>query len=255
MTTLRGKALLFGLNYKGTEAELKGCIHDVRLMSDMLQKQLRLRTEVYTDEANPAETTATGMLCRLYELAIESHADKLDFVWIHYSGHGSYMADTGRDELDGRDECLVPSDYAIGNFVTDDQLQRIFSKFNPATRIVCVFDCCHSGTMCDVKYAWESEREVYVENITCNVRSKMITLSGCLDSQTSADAYNILGDSKNVGALTSCMLLVLLEDPSARTDVFKLLSQLRKKLKEKGFSQVPKLCSTYNLARDRLFLP
>lgn len=255
MSKVKGKALLFGLNYKGTDAELHGCIHDVNLMSDMLKKELKIKTEVYTDDVSPLQTTSMGMLCKLYELAVDTHVEKLDLVWIHYSGHGSYIQDINADEQDGNDECLVPSDYVQGNFITDDQLQKVFSRFNPATRIICVFDCCHSGTMCDVKYMWETDKKVSIENINCAVPSKMITLSGCMDTQTSADAYDVLGDAKNVGALTSCLLLVFQEDPTTKSDVFKMLTQLRKKLKDKGFSQIPKLCSTYNLVRDRFFVP
>lgn len=251
----RGRALLFGLNYsQHPELKLNGCINDVKNMSAYLETTLAIPTEVYTDEAGTTDTTAMAMVKHLCELALRSHSESLDFVWIHYSGHGSYIKDTGGDELDGNDECLVPSDFETVGLLPDDVLESVLRFMNPKTRVVCVFDCCHSGTIGDVKYCWESSTRVSVENITCGVAAKVITLSGCKDDQTSADAFGITA-SEYQGALTSCLLLVLKEATAARTDVFLLLSAVRAKLKERNFAQLPKLCSTHNLARDRAFLP
>ena len=192
----------------------------------------------------------------MYRVAMESWRDNLDFVWIHYSGHGSYMRDTSGDEKDGRDECLIPSDYETAGVIPDDYINQLFSYFNPATRVICVFDCCHSGTIGDVKYGWESPTRVIVENILCSVKARIITFSGCMDTQTSADAFNTLGDNMYGGALTGCLLMALREGGTRyKGDVFGLLQDVRNKLRARGFAQVPKLCSTYNLAKDRLFIP
>lgn len=252
----KGKALLFGLNYlQSEEGRLNGCINDVTNMAQYLRTQLRIPCDVYTDDKSPQDTTLLGMTTRLYELALQSWSEYLDFVWIHYSGHGSYVADNSRDELDGQDECLVPTDYAKNGVLLDDTLNNILKQFNPKTKVICIFDCCHSGTIADVKYHWETDTRVNVENIQCQVKPKVITLSGCQDTQTSADAYNVRGDNQYTGAMTSCLLTALSESSECRTDIFRLLTRLRALLKEKKFTQVPKLCSTYNLTRDRSFLP
>jgi hypothetical protein len=252
---MRGRALLFGLNYPGSPAQLSGCINDVVNMSKYLAATLAIPITVCSDESPQTRsgTTALGMVQQLYELAVQSHSEDLEFAWIHYSGHGSYIADVSNDEADGRDECLVPTDYASAGLITDDFMDRILRSFNPKTRVVFVCDACHSGTMCDVKYSWESPTKCKVENILCTVRAKVITLSGCMDDQTSADAYNVMGDSKFSGALTACLLKVMGEAPLARADVFQTLNLLSTKLKALGFTQRPKLCSTYNLARERVF--
>lgn len=252
----KGRAVLFGLNYaRDPGAALQGCINDVNNMARFLTDRLRMQCDVYTDDATPYDTTFNGMVARLMDVALQSHAEDLDFVWIHYSGHGSYVSDRSGDELDGRDECLVPSDFRTRGVISDDLLNVLLRRFNPRTRVVCVFDCCHSGTIADVKYSWEDDRRVTVENITCGVRAKVITLSGCMDNQTSADAFDVLGDKRFSGAMTSCLLAVLTSSSSPTVDVFSLLNGLRAKLGERGFTQRPKLCSTYNLAKDRAFLP
>jgi hypothetical protein len=257
----RARAILFGLNYEHEpDATLRGCTNDVRNMSRMLRDELLPKGSVvqaFCDDnaAQRRDTTAQGILRIMYELAVASHRDSLDLVWIHFSGHGSYIVDRNGDEKDKRDECLVPSDYKKAGVISDDVLHSLFKQFSPNTRVVFICDSCHSGTIGDVKYDWESAQRVTVVNIACTVPAKVLTLSGCMDDQTSADAFNVLGDSTFVGAMTSCLLLVLKETPAVKSDAFLLLRSLRAKLKERGFQQVPKLCTSYNLIRDRPFLP
>ena len=257
MTTpppLKARALLFGLNYTGSGNDLQGCINDVINMSTYLAS-FNIPCKVCTDDNKNPDTTATGMLKNLYELAIQTHKDDLDFVYIHYSGHGTSVIDTSNDEKDGRDEALVPSDFATAGVVIDDVIESLMNNFNPKTRVVFVFDCCHSGTIGDVKYRWVNETKCSVENILCNVQARVITLSGCRDDQTSADASGVYGDDKFTGAMTSCLINVLKRRPDLKADAFKLAQALRRELNSKGFSQFPQLCSTHNLAKDKVLFP
>jgi hypothetical protein len=251
---MKSKALLFGLNYAHTtDAKLNGCINDVVNMASYLKNVLKISNiECYTDDTDLINTSAQGMVQKLYQCAVDSFKEDLDFVWIHYSGHGTYVMDTSGDEADGRDECLVPSDFKKAGVVSDDYIQSLMRYFNPKTRVILVWDCCHSATLGDLKYSWESPRRVAVENIMCGVSSRTISISGCLDRQTSADAFI---NGQYAGAMTSCLLNVLQTRPTTLKDVFALLTALRDKLKTSGFTQVPKLCSTHNLAKDPLFIP
>ena len=54
----------------------------------------------------------------------------------------------------------------------------------------------------------------------CTVPSRVLTLSGCMDDQTSADAFNVMGDGRYSGAMTSCLLKVLTaaDGAAARAD-------------------------------------
>lgn len=252
---MRRQALLFGLNYQHTQnAKLNGCINDVRNMSQHLTS-LGIPCKTYTDDTDLYSTSAQGIVQRLYEAAIDTYRNNLDFLWIHYSGHGAYVRDTSGDEADGQDECLIPSDFQRSGVVLDDVLQNIFNQMNPRTRVVCIFDCCHSGTMGDIKFSWEADLKFKVENPKCMVKNKIITLSGCLDTQVSLEAFNLLRDNKFGGALTSCILMSIKESKLCQAHVFALLADVRKKLKERGFNQIPRLCSSHDLTRDSVFIP
>lgn len=253
---MKSKAVLFGLNYSQCKniSKLNGCINDVNNMRDYLQEQHNIQCDVYTDDGNDSYyTTKSGMLERLNELALLSHSEFLNFVLIHYSGHGSYIRDRNYEERDGVDECVIPSDCETNGYILDDEITNILAKFNTNTKIVCIFDCCHSATICDVKYSWEGPFKRRIENRNSKLKAKVLTLSGCLDDQTSADAF-IIEQRNFAGALTNSLLTLLRSNGELNNDVFKLVDKLRITLKQQGFEQIPKLCSTYNLTFDKEFI-
>lgn len=248
---MNGKALLFGLNYKHCKSgQLNGCINDVYNMGAYIRNELKIPIDIYTDDINLKETSGIGITNKLFELACDSYKYNYDFVYIHYSGHGSYVPDYSKDEVDGKDEALVPSDYETKGLLVDDYLQTIFRQFNPRTKVLCIFDCCHSGTLIDTKYRWESENNVRIENIRCQIKAKVVTISGCLDDQTSADAYNLMNDGKYTGALTTSILSVLKENPNCKNNIFQLIENVKIKLQRNKFPQIPLLCSSFNLTKN-----
>lgn len=256
---MKGRALLFGLNYAHCkEGKLNGCINDVKQMQDKIQSLYAHECDitVYTDDNDLVNTSYNGIIKNLYNLAIQSYKDKLDFVWIHYSGHGSYQRDTSGDELDYMDEGLVPSDYEHKGLLCDDILNHIIGCFNPATKILFICDSCHSGSILDFKFGWNiNTRQSNIENKNCDVTAKAILISGCMDNQTSADAYNLLNDKQHIGALTASILKVLHNKPQQLYDVFSFVSSVRKELRVGGFSQIASLSSTYDIAKEPCMIP
>ena len=253
---IKGRALLFGLNYDHCKSgKLNGCINDVMQVSNYISSKLHIPTETYTDDTDLHSTSYDGIIQRLYDLAILSYVENLEFVWIHYSGHGSYQKDTSGDEKDGFDEGLVPSDYEKKGILIDDVINRVISVFNPRTNILFICDSCHSGTILDLKFSWGKNKKISVENSKCKIKSKTILISGCMDNQTSADAWNLLGDYKHVGALTASILNVLKKNPQQLNDVFSFVNSIRTELKKGGFDQYPCLSTNYNIDNNPIMIP
>lgn len=241
-------ALLFGLNYTGTQHELRGCVNDVENMSEFL------KTRGFTCNVNTTyeSTTANSIMTKLYLLAKQSHAENLTHVWIHYSGHGTYVMDRNGDEIDGKDECFVPSD---SNLIPDDFLKNIIRYFNPDTRIIVVADCCHSGTIMDLKYTWNIDDKTHTANVVNGIKSNVICISGCRDNQTSADAY--LYNRKDAkyefaGAMTSYLLeLISLQDCC---NLFGIIQKINVALTQRGFTQRPRLTSSFIISDDETLI-
>jgi hypothetical protein len=241
---MQSKAILFGINYNRMpegEGRLRGCVNDVRAMARFLSEKAGFEViKVYTDEDTPAQVGAQAIFHKLLRLAIDSYRYNLEKVWIHFSGHGGSIHDRGGDEYDGKDECLLPEDFDRTGVITDDLIKKILQRFNPSTRVTCVFDCCHSGTICDLAYEYRGRELVRSNTAASKCRADVVLLSGCMDSQTSADAYNVRGHYLFSGAMTSCLLDALDDSSSTHT----VLETVTEALRRKGFSQIPRLSSS-----------
>ncbi|XP_021299552.1 metacaspase-5 [Herrania umbratica] len=143
------KAVLIGCNYPGTKAELKGCINDVRRMYKCLTERYGFSEEdinvlIDTDESF---TQPTGKNIRRALSDLVRSAEPGDFLFVHYSGHGTRLpAETGEDDDTGYDECIVPCDM---NLITDDDFREFVDQVPEGSRITIVSDSCHSGGLID----------------------------------------------------------------------------------------------------------
>lgn len=266
---MKSAGLLVGINYVNDgSSRLRGCLNDVCNMQDYLhtnniisKKDITILTDdrsAFVGRDIKDEPTGHAIVRELNELATKSVYEDLDLAWFHYSGHGSQLAcdyadENGEcDELDGKDECLVPSDYKYRGVVRDDVLKSILRKFNPKTRVICILDCCHSGTGTDLKYRFKSMNDFTIENTSDPCDAKVVTISGCRDYQTSADAYNVGGMRKFTGAMTSCLLLSLKQNH--KQNIFELVDNMTTLLIQKGFTQRPQLTASHDIRIDPTFI-
>lgn len=241
---MKSKAILFGINYvKTPSAKLRGCANDVHNMGKYLKENEAYDVvKIYTDEDNEYKTRGQFIINSIYKLALDSHRYGLDKVWIHFSGHGCGIDDRNGDEDDGKDECILPSDYQRCGVITDDLIKRVLRYFHKNTTVTCIFDCCHSGTIGDLKYVYKNDRNIPEKvNKLSKCRANVCLISGCMDNQTSADAYNVQGKRQFSGAMTSCLLTVLEDDKR----ILNTMRNLRNLLKHKGFTQYPQLSTSF----------
>ena len=244
------RALLVGINYVGTDSALNGCWNDVKNMKEYLISTKGYKDEnivVITDEKG--SPTRANIIKALVDLLL-SGAEQLFF---HYSGHGSYVRDNNGDEADGKDECLVGLDFQNGGMITDDEIRGLFCLLRSNQRIFCVLDCCHSGTGMDLKYnLYErfggGRLAMQADTRSATTEGVCIMLSGCMDAQTSADAYIA---QTYQGALTATFLGVVKSAPTCTYE--QLVQGIRKSLKDNKYSQIPMLSSGRQLSLSEKF--
>lgn len=233
------KALLIGINYKDTDNELNGCINDIKNINDFLVNNCLYTStniKILTDESDIKPTSLN--IKEQINLLI-SNTVSGDTLIFYYSGHGSYIRDKNRDETDGKDEIIVPLDYDKGEFITDDWLfTNMISKVPTNVTLWCFTDCCHSGTIADLKYNYKYNcslksgknvtNKLYISSDwkdlfsfslerSQNVVGKVYLFSGCRDNQTSADAYI---NKSSQGAFTFCFLEFLKKNISNTSNRF-----------------------------------
>jgi hypothetical protein len=210
----------------------------------------------YTDDDSTKLPTRNNILIGFLSLLKDAKAG--DELWFHYSGHGTLQRDTNKDEVSGQDSCICPSDFTRSGFITDDIIRANLAVKVPAgVKLVIVLDACHSGTGADLRFKCDdssylkkslkapkvfnpndwliSQKITELKNYSLT-RGDVFLISGCADTQTSADAYIT---NKWAGALTYCFLTLLKSNPNYVWNTF--LKDLNCFLKVSGYSQRPVL--------------
>lgn len=254
------RALLIGINYDNDASlKLNGCVNDVFAMSNMLidvYGYAKSNIIIMHDDSAPNLLPNRVNILRELTSIIANSASSSE-IWIHYSGHGTYVSDTNGDETDSRDEAIVPSDVNTNGVITDDQLLTIFSQSKCLTYLM--FDCCHSGSICDLQWRFEYIPQRgnflrYNESRRVLSNPNIVMISGCRDNQTSADAYNIEAKMA-MGAMTNA-LIDSIRANNYNATLLKIYADMCGWLKNKGHTQFPCLSSsttvptTFKLARQ-----
>lgn len=211
------KALLIGINYFGVN-QLEGCVNDAKDVGEFLSG-MGYECKYLLDK----DATREAIFSCIEDLVKDNKdGDKLFF---HYSGHGASTVDRSGDEIDGKDETIVP--YS-GEWIIDDELRIVLvDKVNAGVSLFAIADCCHSGTVFDLRYICKINGDKRFKHQKCDLwidtnykrtDGKVVLLSGCKDSETSADA-SFNGRAR--GALTYAFLKVVKTDNFILEDMIK----------------------------------
>jgi len=250
--TGRRRAVMVGINYFGTQAQLRGCINDVRNMRALLTETFRwppncIRT--LTDDDPSAMPTRANIEAALRWLV--AGAQPGDILFFHFSGHGAQQEDPHGYEEDGMNETILPVDFKAAGMMPDDQLGDIIVKGLPeGVRLTAIMDCCHSGTGLDLPYTWMHGRGWKEETNPFHSMGDVQMISGCEDDDTSSDASTVYGAAG--GAMTTAFCDVMrakrcLSYPD-------LMQQLNHVMRSRGFSQHAQLTSSQRFDFNRPFL-
>lgn len=244
-------ALLIGINYKNQKGQLGGCINDVMDMKILLKKKFKYKeSNIIVLSDNLILPTKENILKNLSKLVVNAVKGKVKSIFFHYSGHGSQIKDKNNDENDGKDEVLCPLDYSKKGFITDDKLNSIIKLLPSNASFFGIFDCCHAGTMLDLKYNHvHGDKRTVIEKNAFKIESNVIAISGCKDNQFSADAYI---KKRFNGAMTRAFLESLKKRNYIAT-YFDILNDMRNYLKENKYSQKPQLTCSLKIDENDYF--
>jgi hypothetical protein len=193
---MRGLGLTIGCGYYGNRnLLLNGTVTDSlnmnKLLEDMNYEVINMNDKNYTIESYPSKANIIKQMNKILSLSSEN-----DNVVISFAGHGkqTVYSNNNIEELDGRDEGFLPSDYNFkdDSLLKDDEILQILKDnlSDKKINLLILFDCCHSGTMCDLQYTYEKSltRNSYkmINNKNDNdMKSNIIMISGCKDKQVS----------------------------------------------------------------------
>lgn len=126
-------------NVYGSPLTLRGCENDARDMQTVAaQSGFDMAASTLLLSRDATAQNVTG--------AIRAAATSLgseDILFLTYSGHGGQVPDPTGVEDDARNETWVLYDRQL----IDDELNSLWARFAPGTRIFVLSDSCHSGTV------------------------------------------------------------------------------------------------------------
>lgn len=157
---------MIGINYFNQQGELRGCINDVRSISEWLFQQgfQQENALILTDDARDPEKlpTRANIIAGMNWLVEGAAAG--DSLFFEYSGHGGTGKDKNGDEVDGQDETICPMDYASEGQITDDEMHTLLVKPLPkGCHLTCIYDSCHSGSALDLPYTYTVDGNLQVQ--------------------------------------------------------------------------------------------
>jgi len=235
-------ALVIGIDYvKTPEIKLNGCCADAYNIKEMLLNRFEFLNEniiILTDDnTNITKECNTANIEEAFKNLVDKSLKNAKLLVVFYSGHGIQTPDeAGKDfEIDGKDECWVLSDYKTKGVFSDDKLKNLFlDKLNTSVNVLIISDSCHSGSMADLSWTYNSSSKKISNTKTKvdNLKPNIWQISGCMDSQYSEE---LAINGRICGALTHCMNDFLLKGKKIK-DIINSSQSTCRKLK---LSQVP----------------
>lgn len=152
---------MIGINYFNQKGQLRGCINDVKNMSNFLIERFGYKREdmviLTDDQQNPLSIpTRKNILQAMHWLVKDAKPN--DSLFFHYSGHGGQTKDHDGDENDGYDETIYPVDFRYSGHILDDDMHAIMvAPLQAGVRLTAIFDSCHSGSALDLPYLYSTQ--------------------------------------------------------------------------------------------------
>jgi hypothetical protein len=147
------RALLVGVGQYATPGiDLPGIDLDLERMHDTLVRMGFTDAQIRT--LRDDEATSTRVI-ESFSTWLKDGVQPQDRVVFYFSGHGSNIPDTNKDESDGVDEVLVTHDMkrarvngkaSLTGVVVDDKLGQLIAAL-PSRNVWIIVDSCHSGTV------------------------------------------------------------------------------------------------------------
>jgi len=188
-------AVMIGIKYSGIN-QLDGTYNDINSYKKILIDKfgyLEKNITILMDNNININPTKKNIIENIKNLALKTNGTNfVQEVTIYYAGHGYKTYYTNdKFEKDNSDECIITVDY---KHIIDNELNDLLRSINVNTKVICIFDCCHSGTISDVFFCFLYDKQVkkIIKDIGNGKEMKnknIFILSGCKDNETSDELY------------------------------------------------------------------
>jgi len=236
--------VLVGVEYVAYEKRrimdrLPGCHADLMSVHSMMKSVYKLDDQsmiILSDIENGRQFGSVGQPTRdgirkSLQWLNRKGREGVTHLVFYYSGHGTQTVDRDGHESDGHDEALVPCDYQTAGLLIDDDISfELFSNLPASCAVTFISDSCNSGTICDLE--------------TRRSDAKVVSISGCMDSQTSASVAGLGSNAREWRGAMTFYLQSILKESKYNITCAELHKKMVASLKTKGLSQRPVLATS-----------
>ena len=203
--TGRRKALLIGLNYPGTAAQLCNSQNDVDRVGAVLARlgfpeewTLKL-----TDDADATpEVIATKRNCISAMRWLTHSVAPGDVLFFHFSGHATQEED---GDTQGSD-ALCPSDFQEAGFISSEQIyETLIRVLPPYARLTMLLDCCIPCACPELPLLYDLEQDRWVLGSSGTKSRGDVVCLAALGSEMTMEDLQQIREAKN-GLVTSAFL-------------------------------------------------
>ena len=268
-----GRALIVAISYSKTNCPLPGTQEDKTLILETVRAKGFEHIVVISDRDNlptsPYFPTyknilrglkwllSSGTVADFENVALDKFPEikPKEVAFFYYSGHGSQVADDDGDEIDGKDEVICPikenGDWADEDIRDDTLHQVVNDNCRPDSYVICLMDCCHSGSGMDLGYRMVNGQVSLYEKKIKTTKCPVILIAGARDHQSAHEGMVTTG--KKHGYLTWAWCQAVNERPKQsmysleckiNAKVAKLISS-SKQLPTFSFGQYMSKATTY----------
>ncbi|KAH9068303.1 caspase domain-containing protein [Lactarius deliciosus] len=262
------KAVIVGINYStypDHRFRLRWAVDDAWVMARFLHESFDFEwsnMQILTDDQPGNLPTKANIRAAMRWLVKGAQPD--DTLFFYFSGHATQVKDTNGDEPDGYDECICAVDYTgdpqfpisptTPGIIVDDDINRIMVQPLPrGCRLTAVLDCCHSGTLLDLPFIYDSHGRLKPSDNPSTVEEKsspaeVVSLSACKDSE---NAYEVPAEG---GALRRASAFIeYMASSGNRRTCLDIIRSLRAYMNANGVRQRPQLSSSHPIDINQRF--
>ncbi|OLP96648.1 Metacaspase-1 [Symbiodinium microadriaticum] len=201
--TGRRKALLIGLNYPGTSAQLRNGINDVERVAAVLGRlgfpeewMLKLTDDAPRHGAPEVAPTKSNCIAAMQWLT--HNVAPGDVLFFHFSGHAT------QDDAEGSD-ALCPSDFMDAGFISSEKVHETLMRGLPAhVRLTMLLDCCIPCLCPELPLLYDLEQDRWVVGSSASSSADVVCFSAA-GSEMTLEELNQLRMAEH-GFVTSAFL-------------------------------------------------
>ena len=162
-STGRRKALLIGLNYPGTAAQLRHGKNDVERVAAVLAR-LGFPEEwtltLTDDPETMPEALPTKRNCIVAMQWLAHNVAPGDVLFFHFSGHSAQEED--HEDVPDSD-ALCPSDFQEAGFISSEKVyETLMQRLPPHARLTMLLDCCIPCLCPELPLLYDLEQDRWV---------------------------------------------------------------------------------------------